>query len=173
MLSAAKNFSACAAACLLALSAVAQESDAPNIAYVYPAGAKAGETVKITLGGRNFDGVADVYITGGGARAGVCSVTVPMKSGNYFGLRNKLEEQYIKEHPEVVEEMKKFEDGGQAYLRKLVNADEQIMKKLAAADASVYLRKVSSDPMAETVEFELTLSPEAAKGERNIFGEVA
>lgn len=168
MLSAAKNFSACAAACLLALSAVAQESDAPNIAYVYPAGAKAGETVKITLGGRNFDGVADVYITGGGARAGVCSVTVPMKSGNYFGLRNKLEEQYVKEHPEVVEEMKKFEDGGQAYLRKLVNADEQIMKKLAAADASVYLRKVSSDPMAETVEFELTLSPEAAKGERNI-----
>ena len=57
MLNAPKIFSACAA-CLFALSAAAQESDAPNIAYVYPAGAKAGETVKITLGGRNFDGVA-------------------------------------------------------------------------------------------------------------------
>lgn len=168
MLKAAKFFRACAAACAFALSAAGQESDAPNIAYVYPAGAKAGETVKITLGGRNFDGVADVYVTGGGARTGVCSVTVPMKSGNYFGLRNKLEEQYVKDHPEVVEQMKKFEDGGQAYLRKLVNADEEITKKLAAADASVYLRKVSSDPMAETVEFELTLSPDAAEGERNI-----
>ena len=64
--------------------------------------------------------------------------------------------------------MKKFEDGGQAYLRKLVNADKEIMDKLAAADASVYLRKVSSDPMAETVEFEITVSPDAKKGMRNI-----
>lgn len=156
---------ACAA---YAFPLVAQESDVPNIAYVYPAGAKAGETVKITVGGRNFNGVTDVYITGEGIETGVCEVTVPLKSGNYFGLRNKLEEEFVKKHPEVVEEMKKFEDGGQAYLRKLVNADKEIMDKLAAADASVYLRKVSSDPMAETVEFEITVSPDAKKGMRNI-----
>ena len=151
-----------------ALPLGAQESDVPNIAYVYPAGAKAGETVKITVGGRNFNGVTDVYITGEGIETGVCEVTTPLKSGNYFGLRNKLEEEFVKKHPEVVEEMKKFEDGGQAYLRKLVNADKEIMDKLAAADASVYLRKVSSDPMAETVEFEITVSPDAKKGMRNI-----
>ena len=95
-------------------------------------------------------------------------MTTPLKSGNNFGLRNKLEEEFVKKHPEVVEEMKKFEDGGQAYLRKLVNADKEIMDKLAAADASVFLRKVSSDPMAETVEFEITVSPDAKKGMRNI-----
>ena len=82
---------ACAAS---ALPLGAQESDVPNIAYVYPAGAKAGETVKITVGGRNFNGVTDVYITGEGIETGVCEVTTPLKSGNYFGLRNKLEDCY-------------------------------------------------------------------------------
>lgn len=150
------------------LTTLAQESYAPNIAYVYPAGAKAGDSVKITLGGRNFKGVTDIYLTGDGAKTGVFDITIPFKAGQYFNLRNKLMEKYVKAHPEVVEEMKKFEDGGQRYLHKLVRADEEITKKLAAADASVFLRKLSSDPMAETVEFELQLSPDASKGARNI-----
>ena len=42
---------------LSVVDAFSQASNAPSIAYVYPAGAGRGSTVKITIGGRNLGDV--------------------------------------------------------------------------------------------------------------------
>ena len=153
---------------LSVVDAFSQASNAPSIAYVYPAGAGRGSTVKITIGGRNLGDVKKIIFSSSKLKESKHEITVPLKRGQHAGLRNRLEEKYVKEHPEVVEEMKKYEDGGQRYLRKLIHADKAIMQKLAEADASVYLRKVSSEPMAETVEFEMTLAPDTPLGVHSI-----
>ena len=116
---------------LFAIDVFAQASNAPSIAYVYPAGAERGNTVKITVGGRNFGDVKKIIISSPKITAGKHEITIPLKRSQHAGLRNRLEEKYVKDHPEVVEEMKKYEDGGQRYLRKLIHADKEIMQKLA------------------------------------------
>lgn len=46
-----------------------QESPDPRIGYVYPAGGKQGTTVRVFVGGQNFNGVKDIFVSGTGVKA--------------------------------------------------------------------------------------------------------
>lgn len=55
----------------------ADDSKAPHIGYLYPAGARQGETIKIFAGGQFLRGPSNVYITGEGIEAKVVTFMRP------------------------------------------------------------------------------------------------
>ncbi len=149
----------------------AQQGENPNIAYVYPAGAQAGSTVKILIAGKDLTLAKNVVISGSGIECKIGEYTLPSKRGSIFSTRHRLERLYIEAHPEVKNEIAKLEEegkSGDAYLRKLVMAIPENIQTLAEVDASYYLRKISGDPMAETLEVEVRVDSNATAGERSL-----
>ncbi len=159
----------CIAAMLPALRAAAQDSPEPAIAYVYPAGAKAPSRTLITIGGRGFSDVERVIVSGSGVSAEIKNITVPFRQGQVPALRFKLERKYIAEHPGALEKIESLGVDGQAWLRKQVMAVREYVEALAEADASYFLRVISGDALAETVDVELEISADAEPGVRNLW----
>lgn len=157
----------CCFAIFAAFFAEAQQTS-PNIAYVYPAGGQRGSTFKAIIGGRNFTGAERVIVTGGGVSVKVKEITVPAQQNDVPALLNKLEKEYILLHPEVKEEVQKLGNEGQAFLRKKIRSSPENVEAIAAVEASYFLRRLSGDAMAETVEVEITIDESADVSERNI-----
>ena len=53
---------------------------APYIEYLYPAGARQGTTVEVTMGGRALDGARDIWVSGGGVTGQVLEVNEPTEA---------------------------------------------------------------------------------------------
>ncbi len=162
-----RNIILCSLAIFTVISAFAQQTS-PNIAYVYPAGGQRGSTFKAILGGRNFTGAERVIVTGGGVSVKVGEVTVPAQQNDVPALLNKLEKEYILLHPEIKEEVQKLGNEGQAFLRKKIRSSPENVEAIANVEASYFLRRLSGDAMAETVEVEITIDETAEVSERNI-----
>ena len=157
--------------CVLSLPpAYSQESDIPNIAYVYPAGVQRGSTAKFVIGGRGFKNARAILVTGGGLKASMGEITIPCDRNTKNGLMNRLEKKYLEESPELRAEVEKLGGiEGQRFLRNEIKKDPENIKKFNEIDESYHLRIVSSDALAETVEFELTADADAPIGERRLF----
>lgn len=148
-------------------SALAQNSS-PNIAYVYPAGAQRGATSKILIGGKKFKDAKAVYVSGKGVTGKIVEVLNPPDRNIFPALHNKFEKKYLIEHPELKEEMEADLQKARAKIRKAVFENKENADEFREAGEGYYLRFVSSDPMAESVEIELTVAPDAELGERDI-----
>ncbi len=57
-----------------------QASRDPHIGYLYPAGGQQHSTFRVTIGGQNLRGAADVYVTGEGVRATVLEHFPPLRN---------------------------------------------------------------------------------------------
>ncbi len=147
----------------------AQESLAPNIAYVYPAGGQRGTKVSIIIGGNKFSDIDKVFIKGGGIKASISKVDIPFTAGSRAQLRTKLEKEFLLANEEMKEKIEAMGKDGQAFLRRETMKIPENRKQMDDADASLYLRELSSDALAETVEVEIEISPEAKLGERTLF----
>lgn len=71
-------------------NAVAQP--APRIGYLYPAGARAGATALVTVGGQNLDTPTQAHFSVTGIRSEVVEVHKPMPQGQFNMLRDQLRE---------------------------------------------------------------------------------
>ncbi len=147
----------------------AQESPAPNIAYVYPAGAQRGTKVSVIIGGNKFKDADKVFVNGEGIKASITKVDIPFTAGSRAQLRTKLEKEFVLVNEGIKEKIEAMGKDGQAFLRKETMKIPENQEQLDAADASLYFRELSSDAMAETVEVELEISPDAKLGERTLF----
>ncbi len=148
---------------------VAQESSAPNVAYVYPAGATRGSKISVIIGGNKFTGVDKVFVEGGGIKATISKVDIPFTAGTRAQLRMKLEKEFVLSNEGMKEKIKAMGKDGQIFLRKETMKIPENKRQMDEADASLYLRELSSDALAETVEVELEISPDAKLGERTLF----
>jgi len=70
----------------------AQQPNAPHLAYVYPAGARQGTTVKVNVGGRFLGDVSAVLVSGAGLRAEAGVLDKPMTQREIQDLRERLQE---------------------------------------------------------------------------------
>lgn len=154
---------------ILPFSAFSQESPAPNIAYVFPAGAERGTKLNILIGGNKFQHTSRVIITGNGIKAKILEVDVPFTEGQKAQLRMKLEKEFILANPGMKEKIEAMGKDGQRYLRVETMKIPENKRQIDEADASQYLRELSSNALAETVEVELEISPDAKLGERIIY----
>ena len=164
----AKIFLSVLALCVFQLSAFAQDTVLPSVAYVYPAGGKVGTKVRVFFGGKNFSDASEVIVSGGGVKATIIEHILPKRQGDIPSLMRRLEKEYLKANPEKEKEIKEMGEKGDAYLRKIIRSIPENKEKIEATDKSFYLRLVSTDPFAETVEVELDIAPDAKLGQRDI-----
>ena len=133
-----------------ALAAIAQaapaQQNAPHIGYVYPAGARQGATLEVTVGGQFLDGVAQAFVSGGGIQATVSEFVKPITKQQFNKLKERLEELRKKDAtPEVRQEI--------AELRKKI---------------SMFVRKPLNPAIAETAKLQVTVTADAEPGQRQL-----
>jgi hypothetical protein len=128
----------------------AQAAALPHIGYIYPAGGQQSLTFKAEIGGQYLDKVYAVYVTGNGVKA-------------------KILEHILPETPERIVAAR--EKGGQS---KLKTDGPTSIGKTESAVKTTLKRKIKSfkqQPnvqLEETVVIQLTVSPEATPGRREI-----
>lgn len=77
---------------LLSIGATAQrQTQAPHLAYVYPAGCERGASVEVKVGGQFLKGVTGAYVSGGGVQVVVGDYYKPFTRGEANQLRLKLD----------------------------------------------------------------------------------
>ena len=145
-----------------------QDTHRPSVAYVYPAGARIGDTVRVIFGGTKLGDAKEVIVSGGGVRATIIEHIKPFRQGEIPRLRSILEKKFLQDNPNIEAKMKELGADGQAFLRAEMLKVPENKKALAEADKSYYLRLLSSDALAETLEVELKISPDTKEGERQI-----
>lgn len=117
-----------------------------QIGYVYPAGARRGETVRVIVGGRQLQGVEEALVSGEGVGARVLGVERPLKPEE----RNKLRE-------ELAGLKKQTEPPPDA--ARLAELQQQLAQPGGGA---------LPPALQETVTLELSLAPDAAPGPRDL-----
>ncbi len=144
----------------------------PHIAYVYPAGGRAGTTFDAVIGGQFLDGASGVRVFGGGV---TCVVRKHIKA---------LNQQQANAVRNNIEKLLALEQAGQKDPAKKKEAEtlrKQILETLKAAGieelslrALQEYRRKMTDPkrqvnpaLSETVEVSLTLAPDTPAGNRD------
>jgi hypothetical protein len=131
---------------LAALPLLAQQN-LPHAGYVYPAGGRQGTTFEVTVGGQFLDGVNRAIISGPGVQASMTEYFKPLTPGQATNLRDQLKE-LMEKKPQTAADEASIAD---------------IRKKLAG-----FIRRPTTPAIAETVRVQITLSPGAPAGEREI-----
>jgi hypothetical protein len=125
--------------------AVWGQQTSPRIGYVYPAGGRQGTTFQVKIGGQYLDGVARVYVSGGGVQAAVVEHTKPLTMKQVNELREKLQELQKKEK------------------------SAETLKEIAEIRAKLATFNRNANPaLAETVTLEITMDPNAEPGARQL-----
>ena len=72
-----------------AVPARAQQSTAPHLAYVYPAGGRQGATFQVEVAGQYLGTITNAYITGGGIQAEVIAFDGPLTGAQQTQLQDR------------------------------------------------------------------------------------
>ena len=152
----------------------------PNLGYLYPAGGQQGTTVRIDIGGQNLRGANGVYISGGGVRATVVEFMRPLSKkelGEIAGYLRTLVQRRLTgaaAPPAVlaVKPSKAAPQGGTAPLPDhplLRDLDKKTVPELLELRDKLFnLKKTPNPAIAETVVVDLTVSADAAPGDREL-----
>ncbi|MBO5254451.1 MAG: pre-peptidase C-terminal domain-containing protein [Opitutales bacterium] len=158
----------CIAILFFAVNCFGQDTYRPSVAYVYPAGAQIGSTVRVLFGGIRLNDAEEVIVSGDGITAKIIEYIRPLRQGEVARTRLNLEKKFAEDNPEVKEKIKELGVEGQRYLRRETMKIPENKKIMADADKSYYLRLLSTDALAETLEVELQIAPNADLGMRQI-----
>ena len=142
------------------------QAPSAHIAYVYPAGAKAGATLQIRVGGQTLDGVTNVYVSGPGVEASVVEYKKPLTQAQAKALREQLQELQTRRGAAM-----RGNGGKKAAAAKTASKwtpedekkFEEIRKKLAG-----FQRRPMNPALAETVIVQVKVDPGAPVGKREI-----
>ena len=150
----------------------AQQSRDPDIAYAYPAGAKQGTAVDVTVGGQFLEGITAGEVSGGGVSVTVTGYSKPLPQKRFNEFRDTLAE-----HRKQAMESMAMEPGKG---RKEKAADiTPVLQEAGATEEEIRLfrimQKQKGDPkrqdnkqLAETVTLRLDISSDAPKGPRTL-----
>jgi len=156
----------------------------PRIGYVYPAGGRQGTAFQVAIGGQYLDGVANVYISGGGVQAAVIEHKKPLTQREFTLLREKLKELQQKRLAATQTAEKPGEQDvpargmageSQSVGRLTPDAtnpqwtaeDEQMVAEIKKKLANPPNRQ-GNPVIAETVTIEVTMAPDTEPGEREL-----
>jgi hypothetical protein len=146
----------------------AQQQFTPRIGYVYPAGGRQGTTFQVTIGGQFLDGNADAFVSGAGVRAAVVEYVKPLTQQQVNMLREKLKELQDKRaaaFPGIGNLLVK--PASQPSTRPAWTAEDAKMIAEIRAKLATFNRN-ANPAIAETVTFQVTVSPDAEPGRREI-----
>lgn len=133
-------------ALVAARGARGQQANVPHTAYVYPAGAQQGTTVRVEIGGQFLDGTSDVLVSGTGVDAKVVGIDKPITGLALTALRDTL--QAMQKRPMTP-----------ALQREMASLREQLGSSV---------RRNAAPSLSELVTLDITVAPNATRGERQL-----
>ena len=126
-------------------SAAPPPAKGPQPAYVYPAGARRGQTLKVVVGGRQLQGVQEAVISGGGVTARVLAHERPLRPEE----RNRMKEELA--------ELKK--SGASPAPGRVAELESRLASRSGGA---------LPPALPEAVTLELSVAPDAEPGRRDL-----
>lgn len=173
-----------AATSLRAAPAPLAQPKPPHIAYVYPAGAKQGTAVEITIGGQNLLGVNAVHFSGSGIQAQIVEVFKPVTVVEIQNMRVKLEALFRKKGGTVRDffgsevamaaatRFSAFTLTGQRNAPSPTNdwtaEDQKTLESMRKRLASFVPAAQLIPALDETVTLKITVAPDAEPGDREV-----
>ena len=141
--------------CAAALDAQELRGDA-NMAYIYPAGGKAGTTFRVWVGGsRGVKDASGLYFKDGVAQATLVGVEVPSDKGALTRFRKGMEEKALKDNPNLdLQQLR-------AHVDAIYKEHPEYVVERKRLNDSYQLREISSDALAAIATFEVTIKPDA------------
>jgi hypothetical protein len=157
-----------AVACVAAGVSSAQQAKDPDIAYIYPAGGRAGESFDVTVGGQQLSQITGARVTGGGVVVSVTGFSRPLPGKRFQEFRETL----ANRRDDMMGMTPKGKKPG----------DEAIGPILQEAGASeeeirlfLIMRKQKNDPkrqdnrqLEESVSLRIEIAPDAVPGPRSL-----
>jgi len=157
---------------LLALLGCAAAASGQHIGYLYPAGAKQGSAIQVTVGGQYLGQTHDIYITGSGVEASVVEHIRPL-SQNELGYTGAFLRNLVKRRwgPQAVGTAARQPYEGMRladhpWLRGLDHRSPAELDRLRAALFDP--RRQPNAQIAEQVVIEVRVAPDAAPGDREL-----
>jgi len=154
---------------MAAAISAAHAQRAPEIGYVYPAGAQAGSTVELALAGRFLDGTSGAVVSGGGVSVSVVKHIKPLNGREINLLRDQL-----KDLQEQISPVQSNEEEA-AYAAPSGSGEpidrEAIQKEMAEIRtklANPKNRNRENPQLAEDLVLRITVAPDAAAGRREL-----
>ncbi|MFA7007004.1 MAG: PPC domain-containing protein, partial [Verrucomicrobiia bacterium] len=144
----------------LALTPAAWAQFSPKIAYVYPAGGRQGTTFEVHVAGQFLNGVTNVFISGGGAKAEIVEFNQPMPNRDFQLALDKMKE--------LTEKRRSAYRSGKREEWTAENEKEmnEIRKKIRKNPPNFNNR--ISPALAQVATVRVSLAPDAQPGEREI-----
>lgn len=157
-----------ASLCLAAGCAFGQQSKDPDIAYIYPAGGRAGESLDITVGGQQLSQITGARITGEGVTVAVTGYSRPLPGKRFQEFRETL----ASRRDDMMGMTQKGKKPG-------VEAIGPILQEAGASEEEIRLflimREQKNDPkrqdnrqLEETVSLRVEVAPGALPGPRSL-----
>jgi hypothetical protein len=134
--------------CLCVSASWAQSSPTtPHIGYLYPAGARQGSTVQVTVGGQYLSGAQIVYVSGHGVKATLVRNIRPMPGREIQNLREEVQQ---------LAEKRQARKATPEEIAHLIALREKLQEAT---------RPPSSPAIAENAILQFTVAPDAAPGD--------
>jgi len=131
----------------------------PHLAYIYPAGGKAGTTFQVTVGGQFLMTASNAFISGSGISTTVLDRTRPMAQQEFNELRDRL-----KALQEKFQASRKGEAGTNVWTSVDALEREQIRAKILKNPPN----RTANPAMLDTVTINVSIANNAAPGDREI-----
>ena len=145
---------------LLLLGATALAQPTPHLAYVYPAGGKAGTTFQVTVGGQNLMAVSNAFVSGPGIAATVLEHRRPMNFKEFTGLRDRLQ---------VLQQKLRANRRGRPGTNGVWSAADVIeMRQLREKILQNPPNRTANPAMIDTVTVKISIAADTAPGDREI-----
>ena len=146
-----------------------QQSKDPRIAYLYPAGARQGESLEITVGGQQLSQITEARISGTGASVSVAGYSCPLPGKRFQEFRETL----------AAHDKEMMQPGGKKPKPAKEEDIASILQEAGASEEEIRLFKLMqhqrNDPkrqdnkqLAESVALRVDIAPDALPGRRVI-----
>jgi len=144
----------------------------PHIGYLYPAGGKQGTAFRVVVGGQFLRGADDAYVSGAGVRAAVVEYVRPLDNGELGDVQRFLRELVKRRWSARAMDAASKQPADMPALPDhpwLRDLDQKSAKELAQLRARLFdPKKQMNAQIAEQVEIEVTIDPNAAPGDREL-----
>jgi hypothetical protein len=148
-----------AAAAFFTLATCALAQQGPHLAYVYPAGGKAGTTFQITVGGQFLLTASNAFVTGPGISATVLGHSRPMNQKDFNDLRDRLR---------ALQEKFQATRGGASGTNVWTEADARERLEIRNQILRNPPNRTANPAMIDTVTIKVAITADAPTGEREI-----
>lgn len=145
---------------LFLLGATAFAQPTPHLAYVYPAGGKAGTTFQITVGGQNLMTVSNAFVSGPGITASVLDHHRPMNQKAFTDLRDRLQA--------LQQKLRANRRGHPGTNGVWTAADVIELRQLRGKILQNPPNRTANPAMIDTVTVKISIAADAAPGDREI-----